>query len=127
VNLPSPQTLFPLYFPACLPLSQALLTISDGSGAGVYVPRFAFASMSYEKAIKLLFENHDSYIKALRFIPQSPLINNLDTHRVEHFPDGTTMERTVRNWAATTIVSINGTESSHCDVINGGYDQSPTY
>ena len=41
------------------PLSQALLTILDGSGAGVYIPRFAFASMSTEKAIKL-FENHDN-------------------------------------------------------------------
>ena len=103
------------------PLSQALLTILDGSGAGVYIPRFAFASMSTEKAIKL-FENHDSYIKALRFIPLSPLINNLDTLRVEHFPDGTTMERTVRDWAST-ILSTDGTEPVHCDVVNGGYDQ----
>jgi hypothetical protein len=103
------------------PLSQALLTILDGSGAGVYIPRFAFASMSTEKAIKL-FENHDSYTKALRFIPLSPLINNLDTLCVEHFPDGTTMERTVRDWAST-ILSTDGTESVHCDVVNGGYDQ----
>ena len=103
------------------PLSQALLTILDGSCAGVYVPRFAFASMSTEKARKL-FEHHDSYIKALRFIPLSPMINNLDTLRVEHFPDGSTMERTVRDWAAT-IMSTDGKESTHCDVVNGGYDQ----
>lgn len=36
------------------PLSQALLTLLDGSGAGVYIPRFAFAKMSHEQAIKLL-------------------------------------------------------------------------
>ena len=52
------------------PLSQALLTTLDGFCAGVYGPQFAFVSMSTEKARKL-FENHDSYIKALLFIPLS--------------------------------------------------------
>ncbi|KAI2496014.1 hypothetical protein MHU86_18487 [Fragilaria crotonensis] len=103
------------------PLSQALLTSLDGSGAGVYIPRFAFASMSREQAM-ILFEKHDSYIKALRFIPLSPMINNLDTIRTEHFPDGTTIERSVRDWAST-ILSADGKESAHCDVVNGGYDQ----
>jgi hypothetical protein len=103
------------------PLSQALLTPLDGSGAGVYIPRFAFASMSREQAMTL-FEKHDSYIKALRFIPLSPMINNLDTLRTEYFPDGTTIERSVRDWAST-ILSVDGKESAHCDVVNGGYDQ----
>jgi hypothetical protein len=103
------------------PLSQALLTSLDGSGAGVYIPRFAFASMSKEQATTL-FEKHDSYIKALCFISLSPMINNLDTLRTEYFPDGTTIERAVRDWA-TTITSSDEKEPVHCDVVNGGYDQ----
>ncbi|KAI2500342.1 hypothetical protein MHU86_14150 [Fragilaria crotonensis] len=103
------------------PLSQALLATVDGSGAGVYIPRFAFARMSREQAMSL-FEKHDSYIKALRFVALSPMINNLDTIRTEYFQDGTKVERSVRDWAAT-IMSPDGTESAHCDVVNGGYDQ----
>ena len=102
-------------------LSQTLLSALDGSGAGVYIPRFAFAKMTTKEAMTL-FEKHDSYIKSLRYIQLSPLINNLDTVRTEFFPDGTQMERTTRDWAAS-IVSATGTESAHVDVVNGGYDQ----
>jgi hypothetical protein len=77
------------------PLSQSLLSTVDGSGVEVYIQRFAFASMLTENG-KNLFENHNSYINALRFIPLLPLINNLDTLRVEYFQDGTTKERRVR-------------------------------
>jgi hypothetical protein len=102
-------------------LSQILLSALDGSGAGVYVPRFAFAKMTTSEAINL-FEKHDSYIRALRYVQLSPMINNLDTLRTEYFPDGTKMERTTRDWAAS-IMSAEGNESAHVDVVNGGYDQ----
>jgi hypothetical protein len=42
-------------------LSQILLSELDGSGAGVYDPRFAFAKMTTAEATTL-FEKHDSYI-----------------------------------------------------------------
>ena len=102
-------------------LSQTLLSALDGSGAGVYVPRFAFAKMTSTEAIQL-FEKHDSYIRSLRYVQLSPTINNLDTIRTEFFPDGTKMERTTRDWAAS-ILSADGKESAHVDVVNGGYDQ----
>lgn len=54
------------------------------------------------------------------------MINNLDSLRTEHFPDGTTIERSIRDWAAT-IRSLDGMESAHCDVVNGGYDQERSY
>ena len=86
------------------------------------IQRFAFASMLTENG-KKLFENHNSYIKALRFIPLLPLINNLDTLRVEYFQDGTTKERRVREWAST-IMSLDGSEPTHSDVVNrGSYNQ----
>ena len=102
-------------------LSQTLLSTLDGSGAGVYIPRFAFVKMTTTEAMTL-FEKHDSYIKSLRYIQLSPMINNLDTIRTEFFPDGTQMERTTRDWAAS-IVSAEGNESAHVDDVNGGYDQ----
>ena len=103
------------------PLCQSLLTILDGSGAGVFIPRFAFSSMSPEKATEL-FSKHDTYVKSLRYLMLSPMINNLDTLRVEHFPDGSMVERSTRDWAATILTS-DGTGPAHCDVVNGGYDQ----
>jgi hypothetical protein len=69
-----------------------------------------------------LFEKHDSYIKSLRYIQLSPLINNLDTIRKEVLHDGTTLERVTRDWA-TSILSAKGNDSAHVDVVNGGYDQ----
>lgn len=102
-------------------LSQTLLSALDGSGAGVYVPRFAFAKMTTDDA-RILFEKHDSHIKSLQYIQLSPMINNLDTIRTELFPDGTKMERTTRDWAAS-ILSAEGNKSAHVDVVNGGYDQ----
>ncbi|KAI2489105.1 hypothetical protein MHU86_25494 [Fragilaria crotonensis] len=77
--------------------------------------------MSTEQATKL-FETHDQYIKALRSISLFPMLTNLDTLRTEHFPDGNTLVRSTRDWA-TSIMSIDGTESAKCDVVNGGLDQ----
>jgi hypothetical protein len=65
-----------------------------------------------------LFDKHDSYIKPFSYIQLSPIINNLDTMRTEFFPDGTTMERTTRDWVAS-ILSADGNESAHVDVVNG--------
>ena len=94
----------------------------DGSGTGEYIPRFAFAKMTTAEAMNL-FDKHDAYIKSLRYIQLSPLINNLDTIRTEFFPDGTKMERTTRRDWAASILSADGNESAHVDVVNGGYDQ----
>ena len=77
--------------------------------------------MSSEKATEL-FSKHDTYVKSLRYLMLSPMINNLDTLRVEHFPDGSMVERSTRDWAATILTS-DGTGPAHCDVVNGGYDQ----
>jgi hypothetical protein len=103
------------------PLSQALLNILDGSGVGIYIPRFAFSEMSTEQALKM-FQTHDTFIKALSYISLSPLITNLDTLRTEYFSDGSKKERSVREWAAT-IMKKDGSTTARCDVVNGGYDQ----
>ena len=77
--------------------------------------------MSTERERKV-FERRDVYIKALRFIPLSPLNNNLGTTCHKYFPDGTTIERTVRDWAFT-VLSTDLSEPAHCNVVNGFFDQ----
>ena len=44
------------------PLSNALLNVLDGKRAGVYIPRFAFVSMTTEEVLSI-FMKHDSYVK----------------------------------------------------------------
>jgi hypothetical protein len=101
-------------------LSQILLTALTGNGSPIYIPRFAFADMTREKVIKL-FETHDQYIKALKFIPLYPRLTNLDTLRIEHLEDGKTVKRSTREWASS-IKLADGTDAK-CDVVNGGLDQ----
>ena len=102
-------------------LSQTLLSALGGSSVGVYVPRFAFATMTSAEATAL-FEKHDSYIKSHQYVQLSPTINNLDTIKTEFFPDGSKSARTTREWAAN-ILSAEGNGSAHVDVVNAGYDQ----
>ncbi|KAI2503244.1 hypothetical protein MHU86_11181 [Fragilaria crotonensis] len=102
-------------------LSQALLNFLDGSKIGVYLPRFAFESMSTEQ-IQTVFAKHDAYVKSLRMIPLAPFITNIDTLRSEHFPNGTTKERSTREWCLS-LTEADSTTSIKCDVVNGGYDQ----
>ena len=102
-------------------LSQALLNFLDGSKIGVYLPRFAFESMSTEQ-IQTVFAKHDAYVKSLRMIPLAPFITNIDTLRSEHFPNGTTKERSTREWCLS-LTEVDSTTSIKCDVVNGGYDQ----
>jgi hypothetical protein len=80
-------------------LSQILLTALTGNGSPIYIPRFAFADMTRKKVIKL-FETHDQYIKALKFISLYPLLPNLDTICIEHLENGQTIKRSTREWAS---------------------------
>jgi hypothetical protein len=100
------------------PLSNALLNILDGKTAGVYVPRFAFATMTPTEVIDI-FAKHDNYVKTQKMIPLSPFITNLDTLRLEHGEK--TIERTTRKWAST--LKLEDGSNAKCDVVNGGFDQ----
>ncbi len=100
------------------PLSNAILNLLDGKSAGVYVPRFAFASMSPEE-VKGIFAKHDNYVKSQKLIMLSPFIANLDTIRTEQGPNKKV--RSTREWA-TSLMTTDGTNIK-CDVVNGGFDQ----
>ncbi len=103
------------------PISQVLIANLTGDRSPVYIPRFAFADMTKEQAGKL-FETHDTYIKSLKGIPLFPMFANLDTIRTEYQDDGSTIERTLREWSKTVTLS-DGKTYIPCDVVNGGFDQ----
>ena len=92
------------------PVSQALLSVLTGNKSAVYIPRYAFQEMTPDQ-IKSIFDTHDSYLKTMKFIQLSPVINNIDTVRTETFPDGSTLERTTRDWAKD-ITSLDGKENA---------------
>jgi hypothetical protein len=72
--------------------------------------------------VTAMFQTHDAYVKALNWLPLSPLLSNLDKPRLEHHPDGSTVERTTREWARN-IKTLDGKNFARCDVVNGGSDQ----
>lgn len=77
------------------PLSNALVGVLDGKTAGIYIPRFAFVTMSRNEVVEI-FAKHDNYVKSHKMIPLSPSITNFDTLRTEQ---GEKIERTTRQWA----------------------------
>ena len=102
-------------------LSEALATILTGTQSALHIPRFVFERMSVDEA-STLFASHDSYVKALNWLPLSPLLTNLDRPRKEHNADGTVTERSTREWARKNR-TLDGSEYAQCDVVNGGTDQ----
>ncbi|KAI2493590.1 hypothetical protein MHU86_20948 [Fragilaria crotonensis] len=64
---------------------------------GCVPPRYTFANMTNDQ-IDNHFKMHETYIRALQPISLAPLVTTLDLKRVEYFPDGTTIERSTRDW-----------------------------
>ena len=101
-------------------LSESLATILTGNRSALYIPRFVFAQMSGEEAAEL-FQTHDKHVKSLRWLSLSPMLSNLDRTRKEYNPDGTSIERTTREWAHN--IKASDGKFAQCDVVNGGTDQ----
>ena len=101
-------------------LSESLATILTGDRSALYIPRFVFSQMSDEEASDL-FQTHNKHVKSMRWLPLSPLLSNLDRPCKEHNSDGTSIERTTREWARN-IKTSDGTYVQF-DVVNGGTDQ----
>ena len=101
-------------------LCQALTQYLTGHQTALILPRYALSSMSDEQ-IKQQFAFHDRYTKSLRALSLFPQVSNLDRIRRETYADGTILERSTREWAATLTTEDNS--SALCDVVNGGPDQ----
>ena len=101
-------------------LCHALTQYLTGNKTALFLPRYSLGSMTDEQ-IKQQFEFHERYTKSLRALSLSPHVSNLDRIRKETFPDGTSIERSTREWAAQLVANDNS--PALCDVVNGGHDQ----
>ena len=72
-------------------------------------------------AVKSLFATQKKFIDSLIRIP-IPLMSNVDRSRLEHTPEGKTIERSMRQWAEG-LYDAKG-NSMQCDVENGGKDRN---
>ena len=102
------------------PLCQALLPVLTGQGSAMFIPRYALGTMTEEK-IKGHFSFHETWARSLKAIPMSPHINHLDQKRIEYNDDGTTTERSTREWAST-LLAPDSSSPALCDVVNGPPD-----
>jgi hypothetical protein len=59
------------------PLCQALLSLLDGRGNALFLPRYAFSTMTNDK-IRNHFKVHEMWSHSLKTIILSPQINHLD-------------------------------------------------
>ncbi|KAI2490978.1 hypothetical protein MHU86_23580 [Fragilaria crotonensis] len=98
-------------------LCQGLSKILNGQQTAVFLPRYTFANMSKDQ-IDNHFGMHDTYVRALRPISLAPLVTTLDLKRIEYFSDGTTIERSTRDWVSS-LMRTDGTTHAQCDVVNG--------
>lgn len=105
------------------PLCQALLTVLTGKGSALFIPRYAFNTMSPDQ-VKRHFEVHKNWSRSLKAITLTPKITHLDRQRVEYFDDGTIIKRSTREW----ILSLNhkNGKPSYCDAVNGGSNRQTT-
>lgn len=103
-----------------IPLCQALSQYLTGNQTALFIPRYVLGSIPDEQIIQQ-FEVHEKYTKSLRALSLFPHVSNLDRVRTETLPDGTTIERSTREWASTLKAPDNS--PALCDVVNGGPDQ----
>jgi hypothetical protein len=74
-----------------------------------------------DENIRSHFQVHERWAKSLKAITMSPNINHLDQTRVEYNEDGTTTERSTREWASK-ILATDNISSALCNMVNGPPD-----
>ena len=99
------------------PLCQALLSVLTGKGSALFIPRYAFNTMTPDQ-IKRHFEVHKNWSRSLKSIPLTPKVSHLDRQRVEYFDDGSIVKRSTREWIQS--LTLGNGQSAYCDAVNGG-------
>ena len=97
-------------------ISQIFLMFLTGKRSALFLPRYALSVLTEEK-VNNQFLVHEKWARSLTALSLAPLVFHLDQKRWEQFSDGTQIERSTREWAAT-LTFPDGTPS-HCDVVNG--------
>ena len=102
------------------PVCQALLKLLTGQGTALFLPRYAFSTMTNVQ-VENQFLFHEKWLRSLKASPMAPLVFHLDQQRIEYCDDGSIIERSAREWAAT-LTYPDGTPAL-CDVVNGTRDK----
>ena len=102
------------------PVSQALSQVLTGKGTTVFLPRYTFSAMT-EAQISSQFLFHDKWLQSLKSISLAPHIFHVDQPRIEYNNDGTTTQRSTREWAGTLVLPDGS--AALCDVANGTKDK----
>ena len=97
-------------------LTEILSNKLDGSETSVFLGRLLLSKMSNSE-VDSIFQTHADFVKNTRFLPLSPVVQNVDRIRTEHKTTGT-VERSTRSWAVT-LKDAKG-NSLNCDAENGG-------
>ena len=101
-------------------VSQAFSQVLTGKGTAVFLPRYTFSAMT-ESQISNQFLFHDKWLQSLQSISLAPHIFHVDQQRIEYNSDGTTTQRSTREWAGTLALPDGST--ALCDVANGSKDK----
>jgi uncharacterized protein (DUF2236 family) len=87
----------------------------------MFIPRYALGAMTDEQ-IRNHFQFHKKWARSLQAIPpMPPHVNHLDQKRIEYNEDGTTTERSTREWMSM-IMAPDLSSPALCDVVNGPPD-----
>ena len=74
-----------------------------------------------ESQISSQFLFHDKWLQSLQSISLAPHIFHVDQQRIEYNSDGTTTQRSTREWAGT--LALPDGSAALCDVANGSKDK----
>ena len=105
------------------PVNQALSQFLTGQNTAVYIPRFALVNMPPDK-IKSHFAMHSKYVDSLHQYPLALFVSSIDKIRTEYYADGSTIDRSTREWALSLTLS-DGITHAQCDVEYGKGSKNP--
>ena len=97
-------------------ISQIFLPLLTGKQCALFLPWYAF-SVTTEEQVSNQFLVHEKWARSLMALSLAPHVFHLDQKRSEQCPDGTKIDRSAREWAAT-LTFPDGTPAL-CDVVNG--------
>ena len=77
------------------PVCQALLKLLTGQGTALFLPRYAFSTMTNTQ-VENHFLFHEKWLRSLKAVSLAPLVFHLDQTRTEYCDDGSIIERSTR-------------------------------
>jgi hypothetical protein len=97
-------------------LTEILSAHLDGTSTAIFLGRLLISKMTTDE-VNMIFKTHGDFVQNTRFLPLSPVVQNVDRLRTEYNSNGNS-ERSTREWA-TNLQDEKGNHLK-CDAENGG-------